>query len=86
MSRLLPYLLIQERKQRENSNHRNSRAKMRHRGFALLAFLLVLLSIVPIALGVIYSYYTKDLPPIEILDIYLNPKNGTLLKPTTIFD
>ncbi|MHB8132727.1 MAG: transglycosylase domain-containing protein [Anaerolineaceae bacterium] len=86
MSRLLPYLLIRERKKRRSSKLRNSQTKMRYRGLGILAFFLVILSMVPIVLGVLYSYYTKDLPSVQLLDIYLDPTSGILLKPTTIFD
>ena len=86
MSRLLPYLLIRERKKRKDSKRRNSQTKMRYRGLGLLAFFLVILSMVPIFLGVLYSFYTNDLPSVELLELYLDPKNGILLKPTSIFD
>ena len=86
MSRYSVYLLIQQRKNRRNSRTKNSQTKQRHRGFGLLAIFLVLLSIIPFLLGISYAFIVKDLPSVEILSISLDPKNGTFLNPTTIYD
>ncbi|NTW42909.1 MAG: penicillin-binding protein [Anaerolineaceae bacterium] len=52
----------------------------------MLALFLVLVSFVPVATGILYSYVSKDLPSVELLNIALNVRNGTLLLPTTIYD
>ncbi len=86
MSRFSIYLMIQKRKNRRISKFKDSQSKQRHRGFGVLAVLLVLISLVPVATGILYSYVSKDLPSTELLNIALNVRNGTMLQPTTIYD
>ncbi len=86
MSGLIPYLLIQKRKKRRSVVRMRVYRQSRQFGFGLLTAFLILLVLTPVAGGIIYANLTLDLPSIQNLEIYLNPKNGTFLTPTTIYD
>lgn len=86
MSGLVPYLLIQNRKRRRTAAKTKNQRLSRKFGFGLLTTFLILFGLTPLAAGLIYANLTRNLPAIENFEIYLNPKNGTLLTPTTIYD
>jgi membrane peptidoglycan carboxypeptidase len=86
MSRYLTYLLIHRRKEKRVAGIKNARKNFQSVSLAILAVLLVALTVIPLVAGVYYARLTTNLPSVDWLPLYLSPENGTLLNPTTIYD
>lgn len=85
MSRLMTYLLIQQSKNKRKTTTSHFHHNRKLWGFGFLTVFLTGFILIPVIIGLYYSTITKELPSVEWLDILLNPKNGTLLTPTTIY-
>src|SRR6185295_10086834 len=84
MQELTP--ILRARRERRLAKQRDRSA--RGRGVLLtigMVFSLVLAALIIIT-AVVYAYFTRDLPSVEILPRLLNPPDGLLLQPTRIYD
>ncbi|RLD02590.1 MAG: hypothetical protein DRI32_08670, partial [Chloroflexi bacterium] len=78
--------ILRNRRKGQNDSdarlRRGSRNTLVGCGFFISLFLVLL--IFSLVLG--YQNLIQDLPPVENLEILLNPRNGSLLQPTRIYD
>lgn len=86
MSRLIPYLLIQQRRRRSQAFQKKSSSNGKYWAFGLLTLLIILIVLLPVVVGFFYASVTRNLPSPQMLTVFLDKKNGSLLMPTTIYD
>lgn len=81
----IPTILRQRRERRHNVQKTTSQRILR---ISLgIGFIISIAATIAILLGTwFYASLTRDLPPVEMLPILLNPENGTLLQPTRLYD
>lgn len=86
MRPLNTYLVTTQRRRRLLAEQRSSRRRLSRLGLGLLAFLALGMVMAVLALGVLYTDLTRDLPSIALLPALLDPQHGTLLQPTRFYD
>ncbi len=78
--------ILRNRRKRRNSPDRRLEQGSRNLGMGCGFILSLLLIFLIFSLVLSYQSLTNDLPKVEKLEALLNPRNGTLLQPTRIYD
>lgn len=86
MQRFQTYLLVKRHRLKSRQKKERQNKNLRGGAYFLTTLLILTLLAIPIAIGVVYTDISRNLPPVEWLEIYLDRENGTLLSPTVILD
>ena len=86
MNRNFVRQLVRRRRQGRLAKKQLPQRRWSRVGFSLGAALVVLLSAVLVALGILYASVTSDLPSVEQLPLLLDREDGLLLQPTRLYD
>jgi len=78
--------ILRQRRDRRQRARRSAEGRLQRAGLGLGSILGVLLALAILAAAVAYADLTRDLPPVEMLPILLNPQDGLLLQPTRLYD
>jgi len=85
-SRLQTLLIIKERNKRRSKPKIKKHQTLMNVSLVSIMVVLILVTLVPILGGFLFTQLTEDLPPVDWIPAFLDPQNGVLLSPTTLFD
>ncbi|HSM23769.1 MAG TPA: transglycosylase domain-containing protein, partial [Anaerolineaceae bacterium] len=85
-NRLQTLLIIKDRKKRRYQASVKNKSSFKKLSLISVILFLMIIASIPLIGGYFYIQLTSDLPSAEWISAYLNPQNGILLEPTTLYD
>jgi membrane peptidoglycan carboxypeptidase len=80
------YLLVNRRHRRKIVSHRSAPWRIKQAFLGVGTVLAVLVVVLMVFGGAVYTSLTKDLPSLDFLPVWMNPKDGLFLQPTRVYD
>src|SRR5690606_26789328 len=85
-SRLQTLLIIKERNKRRSKPKIKKHQTFKNISLMSIMIVLILVTLVPILGGFFFTQLTENLPSVDWIPAFLDPQDGILLSPTTLFD
>ena len=85
-NRLQTLLIIKDRKKRRYQGRVKNKSTFKKLSLISVMLFLMIIAFIPLIGGYFFIQLTSDLPSAEWISTYLNPQNGILLDPTTLYD
>ncbi|MBI4733194.1 MAG: hypothetical protein HY781_13930, partial [Chloroflexi bacterium] len=81
-----PLTIVRHRRHRQEGTRHSARQRTRRLAFGFGTIVSTAAVVLVLAAALTYASLTRGLPPVEELDVQLNPSIGLLLQPTRLYD